>query len=179
MLTTKPVNPGQLQAEALAVTGNAHVALSLSGVALDGGGTAPAGATLMCSDGAGSSGLAEPCQWCVTAYNAHVARNTTAPSFALLPAAGNGATGSVLSGSSDTLMAGTIHAGSSPAAGDILAVTFGVVRATPPLIIQVGALNVQAGTLIAKNITTTGFTIATTAVPQAGNTYTLWAHVLG
>lgn len=80
MTTAKPVNPGQLQTEALAETGspNTHLHLTLLGaVASDG--IAPAGATLLCCDEAGSSGTIEPCSFCVTAYNVHVAAPNPPP----------------------------------------------------------------------------------------------------
>lgn len=100
------------------------------------------------------------------------------PAFALLPACGVGATGQVAAGSNDLLMAGTIHTGTSgTAAGDILQVTYGTPRTALPRGIQVFAQNVQLGTLIAKNSTLTGFTIATSAVPAINTTYSLLADV--
>lgn len=176
MLTDRAVNPGQLQAEALALSGSTHLELTLVGVAPDTDGICPAGGELLCSDTDGSSVTAEPCDFCKTAYDAHVAA-AIAPRFRLLSATGAGATGAVASGSNDHLMAGTVTTGTSPSAGDLIAVTFGTPFPAAPLVIQVGALNVAAGNLFAKNVTATGFTIATTATPAASTSYTLWAHI--
>lgn len=170
MTPTKPINVEQLQTEAAALPSTTHT----HGFSYD------SGANLLWCAMAGARPTDPLCASGQTAYNAHVAVPLSlTPTFLLLPAAGVGATGQVSSGSDDLLMAGTIHTGSVPSAGDVLAVTFGTPRAAVPLAIAVGALNVQAGTLIAKNITAAGFTIATAAVPAANTTYTLYAHVLG
>lgn len=179
MTTTKPVNPGQLQRETVAI-GGAHISVTLLGPVDSSTGIAPAGATLLCSDMAGSSSTESPCAACVTAYNAHVAvANNLIPTVTPGAQAGTGATATLVSGSDDLLTVVTAVAGTTPAAGEAVRVTFGAPRTNAPLVVQVGALNVAAGTLYAANITATGYSILTQSAPVAGRSYTLWGHVVG
>lgn len=91
--------------------------------------------------------------------------------------AGNGASVSLLAGSRDNTGAVLATAGTSPTVGEMVKVTFATPKDTAPVFILVGALGVQAGTLVAANITPTGFSIISSAAPAAGSIHTLGWHI--
>lgn len=165
MIANKTIDPGALQAQAAAL-GGTHV-----GHAITCYGVNPT-MDVRCDTGNGV--ITELCSTGQTAL-----ANYTPATVSVAPGAnaGTGASAAIIAGSNDQLGAVTATAGTSPSAGDMVAVTFGAPRASAPVIVRVGALKVQAGTLVARNISTTGFTIASSAAPTAGNTYTLWYDV--
>src|SRR5690348_16420030 len=83
MTTTKPINPAQLQREALALAAG-HVELTVLGPAPDATGICPASATLLCADAPNSSVTSEPCADCQQAYAAHTAAPNPVPPNAVM-----------------------------------------------------------------------------------------------
>ncbi len=118
--------------------------------------------------------------WAVVSHSA-VQAGAGVPTLGVGGNLGTGApTPTLDAGSNDNRGRIQFGTGATPAAGDLIPVTFSAPFATVPFVTVAQALQAGAGVLFAKDVTTTGYNVGCTAIPaasQSAGTYALTYRV--